>query len=88
MRVLVGIEMRGGQARVQNAAHLRGQLIMDANALERDRLNELCDRGRERRRAHQHQMAADIERRILLGQPHGVVEGAAQSNPRPSAWSR
>ena len=74
VRVLVRIEVGGGQARIENTPHLRGQLFVDANALQRDRVDQFRDGGRKRGGADQHQVAADIERRIFLGQPHRVVE--------------
>ena len=74
--MLVRVQVRGLKAGVENAADLRGQFVVDANAAESDGAHELGDGRRKRRLAHQHQMDTDIERRIFPRQAHGIVERA------------
>ena len=82
VRVLVRIEMRGLQTGVEDAAHLRLQLVIDANAAERHGARELRDGRGKGRLAHQHQMDADIERRVLAGQADRIVKRRAGGHQR------
>jgi hypothetical protein len=67
MRVFVRIEMRQPDSSVEDAPHLRGQLIVDADAPHGDRSQKLRDAGGQSgiRRGHlpaadQHQVSAGI----------------------------
>src|SRR5580704_19078209 len=59
--VLVRIQMSGLKPRVLHLAHLRGQLVINANSADGDLPNQLSDGGRETVAAHQNQMHADVE---------------------------
>jgi hypothetical protein len=82
VRVLVGIEMCGSQTRIRDARDLPAKFIVNMNALERNGSRKLRDRRRKRVSADQHQVAANIERRIFTGKHNRVVELGAGRHER------
>src|SRR5579862_2577087 len=82
MRVLVRIEMRRLQPGIQNAADLRFELLINANLPQRDGPHQAGYGFRQTRRSDQHQMASDVQSRILTRQAHGIVERSPGGHQR------
>ncbi len=55
--------------------HLRDQLVEDFDAPGRQGARQFEDGSRKRGSAHQYQVAAHVQRRILPRELHGVFEG-------------
>ena len=77
MRVLVRVEVRRLEPRVQHALHLCRQLLINANSPERHGAHQLRDRHWKWRFADQYQVHSDIERWIFARQPHRIVKGGS-----------
>lgn len=75
--VLMRIQMRGIQAGMENPVHLRPKLVVDANAFERDRVDQIRDRSGKSRRSHKNQVASDVERGVFFRQPHRILESSS-----------
>jgi len=82
MRVLVGIQVSRHKAGIEDTSDLLDQLIVNPNLPQRDGANQLRNRRRKSWRSHQHQMAADIERRRFLSQADRVVERVSSGHQR------
>jgi hypothetical protein len=92
MRMFVRIEVRGAQARVQDAPYLRRQFLVDGDAAERHRPHQFGDarrqtlsRMRNRFALNQHQVAANIQAGGCVRQPDGIVERRSVGHERGGA---
>ena len=80
--MFVGVQMRWGQAGVDNPLDLSRQLSIDINLAERHGADELRDGPGKSGCPYQDQVTADIERGSFAGQSYGVVKSVAGSHQR------